>query len=122
MERVCPKCGTMIPEGVSGCPACGDGALKRIVLTGAAGVFSSGIDIEFGQALARKTSGDESRFLECRQFDLKRVGDGWSIAPVAGVRNETFLNGASLAAESPLNEGDEISVKGKAAFMKVSFE
>ena len=32
-----------------------------------------------------------------------------------------WLNGAQLDAESPLSDGDELSLKGKAGFIKVNF-
>ena len=121
MPSSCPKCGTEIPDGVKGCPACGEGSIARIVLTGSSGKISSGIDIDIGQVLIRRVCGEEARFFDNRQFSLHKGSDAWTIVPNADAKNETFLNGAPLAGETKLDEGAEISLKGKAGFIKVSF-
>ena len=118
---ICPKCGTEIPEGVKGCPACGEGSIARIVLTGSSGKISSGIDIDIGQTLASRVCGEESRFFDNRQFSLHKGDDAWTIIPNADAKNETFFNGTALTGEAKLDEGAEISLKGKAGFIRVSF-
>jgi len=117
----CPKCGTEIPEGTRGCPACGAGSIARIVLTGASGSMSSGIDIDIGRIHAGRICGDDARFMEEKQFTLRKGDESWIISPNLAVKNETFVNGAAIAGDTALNEGDEISLKGKAAFIKVSY-
>lgn len=121
MATICPKCGTEIPEGERGCPACGAGSISRIVLTGAAGSMSSGIDIDFGKIHAGRICGEDSRFMDDKQFTLHKGDDAWTIITNASAKNETFLNGSPVTAETALDEGFEISLKGKAAFIKISF-
>ena len=117
----CPKCGTEIPEGTHGCPACGAEAVSRVVLTGSAGVMSSGVDLMFGRILAGRICGDESRFMDEHQFTLRKGDESWMLSPNMAVKNETFVNGVAVTGDTVLNEGDEISLKGKAAFIKVSY-
>ncbi len=121
MATFCTKCGTEIPEGTRGCPACGEGSIARIVLTGASGTMSSGIDLDFGRIHAGRICGEEARFVDEKQFTLRKGSESWVITPNLAVQNETFVNGTAITGDTALNEGDEISLKGKAAFIKVSY-
>ena len=62
-----------------------------------------------------------ARFFDNRQFSLHKGDDAWSIIPNADAKNETFLNGTALSGEAKLDEGSEISLKGKAGFIRISF-
>ena len=121
MPTICPKCGTEIPDGTRGCPACGAGSIARIVLTGSSGSMSSGIDLDFGRIHGRRICGDDARFMDDKQFSLHKGDENWVISPNLSVKNETFVNGAAIAGDTAINDGDEISLKGKAAFIRVSF-
>lgn len=117
----CSQCGTEIPTGSNGCPACGWGATPRITLSGVGGALSSAIGLEFGKSLASKVVGDDSRYMDDIQFFLDLRGDTWYVKPHPRLKNTVWLNGEQLAAETSLSDGDELSLKGKAGFIKVSF-
>ena len=121
MATICPNCGTEIPDGETGCPACGTGSISRIVLTGAAGSMSSGVDLPFGRIHAGRICGEDARFMDEKQFTLVKGDDGWILSPNLSVKNETFVNGSPITGDTLLNEGDEVSLKGKAAFIKISY-
>lgn len=118
---ICPKCGFDKPEGTRGCPVCGHGSIDRIVLTGSAGSRSSGTDIDIGKRLAQCICGEDARFMDEKQFTLRKGTESWIISPNPGATNGTFVNGAAIAGDTALEEGDEISLKGKAAFIKISY-
>ena len=121
MTKVCPKCGMEIPEETRGCPACGAGAVSRIILTGATGSMSSGVDLIFGRIHAGRICGEDAKYVTERQFTLCKGDDAWILSPDLSAKNATFVNGVAVAGDTALNEGDEISLKGKAAFIKISF-
>ena len=118
---ICPKCGTEIPEGTRGCPACGAGAIGRIVLTGTSGSMSNGQDLDFGRILAGRICGEDARFMDEKQFALRKGDESWMLSPNLSVKNETFVNGAPVSGDTALNDGDVISLKGKAAFITILF-
>ena len=70
----CPNCGTEIPEGTRGCPACGAGSIARIGLTGSAGSMSSGVDIVIGRIHAGRICGEDARFMDEKQEDHMMQG------------------------------------------------
>ena len=75
----------------------------------------------FGKIHAGRICGEDARFVDERQFTLHKGDDSWILSPNLSVKNETFVNGVAVAGDTALNEGDEISLKGKAAFIKISF-
>ena len=56
-----------------------------------------------------------------KQFALRKGDESWILSPNLSVKNETFVNGAAVAGDTALNDGDVISLKGKAAFITISF-
>lgn len=119
--NTCPQCGTEIPDGSNGCQACGWGAIAKLQLTGKAGMLSAAIDIEIGKALGTKLCGDEAKFMDDTQFRLHLVEEHWYIKPYPRIKNPVYVNGVELTAVQPLNDGDQISLKNKAAFIDVKF-
>ena len=117
----CSQCGTEIPAGCNGCPACGWGAVPKITLSGSEGSLSSAIDLEFGKSLAGKVVGEDAKYMDDIQFFLNLRGDTWYVKPHPRLRNPVWLNGTQLDTESPLSDGDELSLKGKAGFIKVNY-
>ena len=83
--------------------------------------MSSGIDIDIGRIHAGRICGDDARFMDDKQFTLRRSGESWIISPNLAAKNETFVNGREIAGDMALSEGDEISLKGKASFIKISY-
>lgn len=84
--------------------------------------MSSGIDLDFGRIHAKRICGEDARFMEDKQFVLRKGSESWTVSPNLGAKNETFVNGAPLSGVTELNDGDTISLKGKAAFIKISFD
>ena len=123
MPTICPVCGTEIVNVLQGCPACRYGSKETIQLTGSAGSMRSNTTIDIGQdPLTRRICGDDARFMEeTKQFTLRKGDTDWFVCPNPAARNETFVNGAVVSGDTVINAGDEISIKGKAAFIKVSF-
>lgn len=119
--NTCPQCGTEIPEGSNGCQACGWGAMVKLQLSGKAGSLTTAINLNIGKALAVKVVGDESRFMDDTQFMIKVHDERWFIKPYPRVKNPVYVNSTELTCESELNDGDKISLKGKAAFIDVKF-
>ena len=115
----CSQCGTEILPGSNGCPACGYGARTKIMLSGSLGMLSSTIDLEFGKAAGQKVVGEDAKYMEDLQFFLKVRDDQWLIKPHPRQKNPVFLNDSQLMAETVLNDGDKLSLKGKAAFIDV---
>lgn len=115
----CPQCGTELFPGSNGCPACGYGARTKIMLSGSLGMLSSTIDLEFGKTAGQKVVGEDAKYMEDLQFFLKVRDDQWLIKPHPRQKNPVFLNDSQLMAETVLNDGDKLSLKGKAAFIDV---
>ena len=120
MGDICKQCGTEIPLDSNGCPACGWGAASKLKLIGECGELSTAIDIEFGKTLGAKVCGADAKYMDDIQFCLKFHDDRWSIKPWPRVKNPVFVNGVEILTETPLNTGDKISLKNKAAFIDVS--
>ena len=116
----CPQCGTELLPGFNGCPACGYGARTKIMLSGSLGMLSSTIDLEFGKTAGQKIVGDDAKYMEDLQFFLKVIDDKWLIKPYPRQKNPVFLNDSQLTAETVLNDGDKLSLKGKVAFINVN--
>ena len=116
----CPQCGTELLPDSNGCPACGYGARTKIMLSGSLGMLSSTIDLEFGKTAGQKIVGDDAKYMEDLQFFLKVIDDKWLIKPYPRQKNPVFLNDSQLTAETVLNDGDKLSLKGKAAFINVN--
>ena len=121
MARLCPRDGSEIPAGTLPCPACG--WRDTIQLTGSADSMRSKTTIDIRQdPLTRRICGDDARFMDTtRQFTIRRGDEDWFLCPNLAIKNETFVNGTAVAGDTVLSDGDEISLKGKAAFIKVSF-
>lgn len=117
----CSQCGTEIPTGSNGCPACGFGSIVKLIISGKAGNMSIATDMEFGKSVAGKIVGDENRFMDDIQFFLKLRDEKWYIKPHPRQKNPIWLNGSELISESELNDGDKLSLKDKAAFMDIKF-
>ena len=83
----------------------------RIHLVGSGGrSLLIGIRTEIGKALLRPF-GAEAEFWDDRQCVVERRPDGrWIVSPAPGTVNDTLLNGATLTAPHPLNEGDVLAV------------
>lgn len=120
MANICKQCGTEIPAGSNGCPACGFGASVKLKLVGEAGEISTAIDLQFGKTLAERVVGTDSRFMDDVQFFLKTSDDKWYLKPYPRTKNPVFINGAEVTSETEIVQGDKISLKGKAAFMDVN--
>lgn len=120
MADICRQCGTEIPLGSNGCPACGFGSSVKLKLIGSAGEISTAIDLKIGKTLASKIVGDDSRFMDDVQFFLKTRDDKWFLKPYPRIKNPIFINGTEVTGEVELTSGDRISLKEKVAFMNVS--
>lgn len=83
--------------------------------------MSSGVDFDFGRVHAGRICGEDARFVDERQFTLRKGGDAWVIVANANVKNATFLNGTAVIEETELKENDEISLQSKAAFIRITF-
>jgi serine/threonine protein kinase len=90
-----------------GAPLVSDG----IELVGPDGrALQIGVRTELGKALVRQF-GPDGEFWDTRQCVLeRRDGRQWMISPVAGATNETLVNGKTLVATQPLQQGDQIAV------------
>ena len=119
-SEICKSCGTKIPEGMVGCPACGAGAIPKLKLVGKDGELSSLVDLDFGRAFASKLCGDESKYFDNINFFLKRRDDKWMLKPMTRAKNKVFLNSSEVLEESEIHSGDRISLNDKAAFIDVS--
>ena len=118
---ICKNCGTKIPSGTIGCPACGNGAIPRLKLVGKNGQLSSLVDLDFGNALASKVCGDEAKYFNNINFLLKLKNDKWTVKQYPKTKNKVFLNGSEVLEESEIHSGYKISLNNKAAFIDVSF-
>lgn len=123
MSSVCSKCGTVIPDGETACPACGAGSINKVILTGANNYISTSRDLPFSRVYAKRVCGeDDARFFgDDTQFTLHKESDYWTIIPSPEAKNQTYLNDGPLTEEKELQEGDRISLKNQVALMQVSF-
>ena len=119
MATICSQCGTEIPDGSNGCPACGFGALSRLKLEGSLSAITTSLDLDFTKTLGAKICGEDSKFMDEIQFLVKFRDEKWYIKPYPRVRNEVFLNGSKLETVTELNDGDKLSLKDKALFIDV---
>lgn len=117
MAWKCPQCGFVHEDdAVRVCEACGFvRAAGRLALvaeeTGKR--LRVGVDTAIGKELLETFAGGDHVYAADPQFLLARdpVRGGWSIAPAAGVKNPTFLNGAALGeAPAPLEPGALITI------------
>lgn len=118
---ICHQCGTEIPTGSNGCPACGFGSKVKLILSGKAGELSAAVDLEFGKTLGSKVIGDDSRFMDDTQFYLKVRDEKWYIKPFPRQKNPVFINGNQVTQEIELSDGDKLSLKDKAGFIDVKY-
>ncbi len=61
-----------------------------------------------------KSQHADAQFLSDQQFELKKSGGIWHIAPCAGATNETLVGGVALVASTPVHIGMRVGV-GNAA-------
>ena len=115
----CAQCGTEYPDTENGCPACGFGAVIKLMLRGSAGELSTAVDLDIGKALGAKIIGPDSKYMNDVQFMLRCRDDKWYVKPYPRVKNPLYVNGSALACETELSDGDKLSLKGKAGFMDV---
>jgi hypothetical protein len=117
MAWKCPQCGFVHEnDAVRVCEACGYArAAGRLALvaeeTGKR--LPVGVDTAIGRELLETFAGADHVYAADPQFLLARdpVLGGWTIAPVAGAKNPTFLNGAALGgAPAPLEPGAVITI------------
>lgn len=97
-----------------------------MVLRGAIGKgLSTRIDLDVGQRLLRGIVGDDAKYASELQFRLvRRSLEGWVLEAAAGTTNETWHNGAPVAARTTvvLRPGDEISLRGRRATVRIEFD
>ena len=120
-------CVSSLPRGDSGIRNKGAvvTAMKRLVLTGSAGAFSTGGRFALTQTTLRRIVGDDARYAgRTAQFIVERGGaGGWRVLPPPEApKNPTCLNGAPLEAPAPLAPGDTISIGPVKARCTVSLE
>lgn len=118
---ICPKCGTEIPDDANGCDACGYGASVKLKLDGCAGHIVTSINLDFCKDMGLRICGNDAKFMDNIQFRLRVEDEHWYIKPYPRIKNPVFINGSQIDSESILNDGDEISLKGKAAFINVKY-
>jgi len=119
----CKNCGSNVGAETVACVACGQSFVSAVVLEGASGSISAALNVQVGRRLLERAVGDEARYAADVQFCLERNARGaWSLMPMAGVPNPTFVNGVAAPSTGlDLNEGDEVSIAGKAGRLKVRF-
>jgi hypothetical protein len=117
MAWKCPQCGFVHPdESARVCEACGYvRAAGKLVLVAEETKkrLPVGVDTAIGKELLETFAGADHVYAADPQFLLARdlVRGGWSIAPVPGAKNPTFLNGAALGtAPAPLEPGALITI------------
>jgi hypothetical protein len=117
MAWKCPQCGFIHEnEAVRVCEACGyvRAAGKLALVAEDTGKrLQVGVDTAIGKELLETFAGEDHVYAADPQFLLARdaTRGGWSIAPVAGAKNPTFLNGAALGdAPAPLEPGALITI------------
>jgi hypothetical protein len=117
MAWKCPQCGFVHEnEAVRVCEACGfvrPGGRLALVAEDTGKRLQVGVDTAIGKELLETFAGADHVYAADPQFLLARDAacGGWSIAPVAGATNPTFLNGAALgAAPAPLEPGALITI------------
>jgi hypothetical protein len=117
MAWKCPQCGFVHEnEAVRVCEACGfvrSAGRLALVAEETGKRLEVGVDTAIGKELLETFAGADHVYAADPQFLLARdmARGGWSIAPVAGATNPTFLNGAALgAAPAPLEPGALITI------------
>lgn len=106
--------GAPVGAAAPGARAAAPIASARLRLVGGDGrALEIGVRTEVGKHIVRQFGAD-AEFWDARQVVLERGPGGWQASPVAGVPNETLLNGEILAAPRPLREGDVLAVGRKA--------
>jgi hypothetical protein len=116
MAWKCPQCGFVHENAATRrCEACGFARSGKLALVSEATTqrLSVGVDTAVGKRLLQTFAGDDHVYAAEPQFLLARdlAHGGWSIAPAAGAKNPTFLNGAVLGdAPAPLDEGAVITI------------
>lgn len=123
MMDICSNCGTEIPAGSNGCPACGFGALPKLKLVGESGELSTAIDLTFGKTFAGKICGDAAKYMNDVQFYLKFKDEKWFIKPYPRTTNATFLDGNKLEEGKTVELHDlaKISLKNNVAEIEVQY-
>lgn len=117
MAWKCPQCGFVHEnEAVRVCEACGfvrSAGRLALVAEDTGKRLPVGVDTAIGKELLETFAGADHVYAADPQFLLARdtARGGWSIAPVAGATNPTFLNGAALGpAPAPLEPGALITI------------
>lgn len=116
MTWKCPQCGFEHEQDVPRCEACGfgRGGGRLVLVAEATGQrLSVGVDTAIGKRLLLTFAGEDHVYAAEPQFHLVRDtgAGGWSIAPVPGTTNPTYLDGAALEqAPMPLVPGAVISI------------
>lgn len=117
MAWKCPQCGFVHEnEAARVCEACGfaraPGGLS-LVAEETGKRLQVAVDTAIGKELLETFAGADHVYAADPQFLLARdpARGGWSIAPVAGATNPTFLDGAALnGAPAPLEPGALITI------------
>lgn len=124
MTRVCPRCSTLVADGQTRCPACGDsgrfaraplsvggvrGARLTGELDGKTAEFSLGLKTTLGRHPGN-TIRLADREVSKDHATIERVGPDYLLKDL-GSSNGTFVNGRRVQ-ELKLREGDEISLGG----------
>lgn len=82
----------------------------RLVLVSDSGAtLDIGIRTDVGTHILRKM-GDDSRFVDKKQFTLEKRSDGWTIIPNTSAKNETILNGKAITEDTVLASDDVIGI------------
>jgi len=116
MAWKCPQCGFMHDDPATvRCEACGFTRHGKVVLVAeeTSGRIGVSVDTPVGKTLLKSFAGSDHVYAGEPQFVLARdlVAGGWSIAPAAGAKNPTFLNGAPLGdAPAPVRHGATITI------------
>jgi len=112
----CPQCGFVhASDATLRCEACGFTRAGKLVLVAEETTrrLSVGVDTPIGKALLQTFAGGDHVYAGEPQFLVARdlARGGWSIAPAAGAKNPTFLNGAALGdGPAPLEAGAVITI------------
>ena len=117
MAWKCPQCGFVHEsDAVRVCEACGfvrSAGRLALVAEETGKRLQVGVDTAIGKELLETFAGADHVYAADPQFLLARdaTRGGWSIAPVPGAKNPTFLNGAALGdAPAPLEPGALITI------------
>jgi len=93
--------------------------MARLKLEGQLSSIMTSLDLDFTKTIGSKICGEDSRFMDETQFFIKFRDEKWYVKPYPRVRNDVFLNGSKLETVTELNDGDRLSLKGKAMFIDV---